>query len=70
MSGTGVEADPSRLSRVLRSADFTVQKTLLASETDLADLVRVQRVWRVQRQPWKKKRPERLEFIAETGTRP
>ena len=33
------------------------QKTLLASETDRADIVRKRRIWTVHRQPWMKKRP-------------
>jgi transposase len=44
------------------------KKTLLASETDRADIVRARRVWAEHRQPWMKKRPERLIFIDETGT--
>jgi len=45
-----------------------LKKTLLASETDRADIVRARQVWRAHRQPWMKKRPERLVFIDETGT--
>lgn len=44
------------------------KKTLLASETDRADIVRRRRIWTVHRQPWMKKRPEWLVFIDETGT--
>jgi transposase len=64
----GVKAHPASLSRLLLSAGFTVKKTLLASKTDRADVVRARRVWQVNRQPWMKKRPERLVFIDETGT--
>jgi transposase len=63
-----IAAHPSSLSRLLRVAGFTVKKTLLASETDRADIARARRVWRGHRQPWMKKRPERLVFIDETGT--
>jgi hypothetical protein len=45
-----------------------LKKTLLASETDRADIVRARHVWRTYRQPWMTKRPERLVFIDETGT--
>jgi transposase len=48
--------------------DLPSKKTLLASETDRADVVRARRVWQENRQPWMKKRPERLVFIDETGT--
>ncbi len=44
------------------------KKTLLASETDRADIAHARRVWQEHRQPWMKKRPERLVFIDETGT--
>ena len=64
----GVKAHPASLSRLLIWEGFTVNKTLLASETDRADVVRARRVWRDHRQPWMKKRPERLVFIDETGT--
>jgi transposase len=40
----------------------------LASETDRADVVRARRVWQNHRQPWMKKRPERLVFLDESGT--
>jgi transposase len=43
-------------------------KTLLASETDRADIARARRVWRSYRQPWMRRRPERLVFVDETGT--
>jgi transposase len=45
-----------------------LKKTLLASETDRADVVRARHVWHTHRQPWMTKRPERLVFIDETGT--
>jgi transposase len=64
----GVKAHPASLSRLLIQQGFTVKKTLLASETDRADVARARRVWRGHRQPWMKKRPERLVFIDETGT--
>ncbi len=48
--------------------DLLSKKTLLADETDRADVVRARRVWQAHRQPWMKKRPERLVFIDETGT--
>lgn len=44
------------------------KKTLLASETDRADIVRKRRIWTAHRQPWMKRRPQRLVFIDETGT--
>ena len=64
----GVKAHPASLSRLLLAHGFTVKKTLLASETDRADIVRARRVWQAHRQPWMKRRPERLVFIDETGT--
>lgn len=64
----GVKAHPASLSRLLIRQGFTVKKTLLASETDRADVVRSRRIWTAHRQPWMKKRPERLVFIDETGT--
>ena len=64
----GVKAHPASLSRLLLAHGFTVKKTLLASETDRADIVRARRVWQSHRQPWMKRRPERLVFIDETGT--
>ena len=64
----GVKAHPASLSRLLIWQGFTVKKTLLASETDRADVVRRRRIWTAHRQPWMKKRPERLVFIDETGT--
>ena len=45
-----------------------LKKTLLASETDRADIVRARHVWHTHRQPWMMKHPERLVFIDETGT--
>ena len=68
LSEHGVKAHLSSLSRLLTAAGFTVKKTLLASETDRADVVRSRRVWRVHRQPWMCRRPQRLVFIDETGT--
>jgi hypothetical protein len=64
----GVAVHPTSLSRLLKVAGFTVKKTLLASETDRADIACARRVWRVRRQPWMKRRPERLVFVDETGT--
>ncbi len=63
----GVKAHPASLSRLLIQHGLAVKKTLLASETDRADIVRARSVWRDHRQPWMKKRPERLVFIDETG---
>ena len=40
----GVKAHPAFLSRLLLAHGFTVKKTLLASETDRADIVRARRV--------------------------
>jgi hypothetical protein len=56
----GVKAHPASLSRLLIHHGFTVKKTLLASETDRADIVRARQVWQNHRQPWMKKHPERL----------
>lgn len=67
-SADGIAVPPTSLSRLLRGAGFTVKKTLLASETDRADIVRARPVWHTHRQPWMMKRPERLVFIDETGT--
>ncbi|WP_246415062.1 IS630 family transposase, partial [Rhizorhapis suberifaciens] len=64
----GVKAHPASLSRLLIRHGLPSKKTLLASETDRADIVRRRRIWTVHRQPWMKKRPERLVFIDETGT--
>jgi transposase len=64
----GVQAHPASLSRLPIRHGFTVKKTLLASETDRADIVGRRRIWTAHRQPWLKKRPERLVFIDETGT--
>ena len=64
----GVSAHAASVSRLLRAAEFTVKKTLLATETDRADIVRARRVWRNHRQPWMIRRPQRLVFIDETGT--
>ena len=64
----GVKAHPASLSRLLIRQGFTVKKTLLASATDRADVVRRRRIWTAHRQPWMKQRPERLVSIDETGT--
>ena len=64
----GVSAHPASLSRLLIQHGFTVKKTLLASEADRADVVRARHVWQNHRQPWMKKRPERLVFVDESGT--
>jgi transposase len=48
--------------------DLPLKKTLLARETDRADIVLARRIWQAHRQPWMKRRPERLVFIDETGT--
>jgi len=61
-------AHPASLSRFLRVNGFSSKKTLLASETDRADVVHARRVWGEHRQPWMKKRSERLIFIDGTGT--
>lgn len=53
----GVKAHPASLSRLLIRHGFTVKKTLLASETDRADIVHSRRIWTVHRQPWMNKRP-------------
>ena len=62
-----VTVHPASLSRFLRVHGFSFKKTLLASETDRANVVRARRVSAEYRQPWMKKRPERLIFIDETG---
>ncbi|MBB4640618.1 hypothetical protein HNQ99_000911 [Rhizorhapis suberifaciens] len=53
----GVKVHPASLSRLLIHQGFTVRKTLLASETDRADIARAWRVSRAHRQPWMKKTP-------------
>ena len=58
-AGHGIMAHPSSLCRLLKEAGFTVEKTLLASETDRADIARARRVWTRHRQPWMEKRPRR-----------
>ena len=63
----GIAAHASSLSRLLAEGGLYV-KTLLASEPIALDIVRARRVWRAHRQPWMKKRPERLVFLDETGT--
>jgi len=63
----GVKAHPASLSRLLIRQAFSIKKTLLASETDRADIVRRRRVWTEHRLPWMKKRPQHLVFIDETG---
>nr|WP_244884507.1 IS630 family transposase [Sphingobium cupriresistens] len=64
----GVKAHPASLSRLLIRHGLLSKKTLLASETDRADIVRKRRIWTAHRQPWMKRRPQRLVFIDETGT--
>lgn len=64
----GVKAHLASFSLLLIQQGFNVKKTLLAVETDLADIVRRRRVWTQHRQPWMQKCPKRLVFVDETGT--
>ncbi|HET9629841.1 MAG TPA: IS630 family transposase [Novosphingobium sp.] len=65
----GVSVHHTSVLRLLKARRaLPSKKTLLASETDRADIVRARRVWRDHRQPWMRRRPERLVFVDETGT--
>jgi hypothetical protein len=56
------------MSQAHRALVLPLKRTLLANETDHADIVRARHVWHTHRQPWMTKRPERLVLIDETGT--
>jgi hypothetical protein len=47
----GVVAHPASLSRALLKAGFSTKKTLLASESERADVRKDRQVWRTHRQP-------------------
>jgi hypothetical protein len=59
---------PAPLSRFCACKSSALKRTLLAIETDRADVVRARRVWAEHRQSRIKERRERLIFIDETGT--
>jgi hypothetical protein len=59
---------PAPLSRFCACKSSALKRTLLAIETDRADVVRARRMWAEHRQSRIKERRERLIFIDETGT--
>jgi transposase len=64
----GVAAHPASLSRVLLQAGFSFKKTLLAKETERADVAEARHDWRTLRQPLMREHVHRLVFLDETGT--
>jgi transposase len=63
-----VAAHPASLSRVLIQAGFSFKKTLLASETERADVKEARHDWTTSRQPRMREDVHRLVFLDETGT--
>lgn len=51
-AAVGVVPHPASLSRVLRTAGFSVNKSLLASECERADVRQDRQTWKVARQVW------------------
>jgi transposase len=64
----GVAVDPASLSRFLRKAGLTHEKTLLAEERARSDVAKACNVWIHKRQPIMRAMPHRLVFIDETST--